>query len=107
MTDGLSGGALAELSRLERSRSYLWPGSVAEALHAWATHVRQPRSRTWPHQEHVPCYCCPDPWESRELLDRVGRAMSRRGARELRRVVARHDHSWDPVAPPYRGEGPW
>ncbi|WP_436739119.1 hypothetical protein [Streptomyces sp. BBFR102] len=107
MIDGLSGGTLAEVARLERTRSQLWPGSVAEAVRAWAGHVRLPRGRTWPHAEYAPCYCCPDPWESRALLDRVAHALSRRGARELRRVVARHDQLWDPAPAPYRNEGPW
>ncbi|NEC15409.1 hypothetical protein G3I34_24690 [Streptomyces sp. SID8014] len=105
--DGLSGGTSAEVARLERSRNYLWPGAVAEAVRAWAGHVRLPRGRTWPHAGCAPCYCCPDPWESRESLDRVARALSRRGARELRRVVARHDQLWDPAPAPYRDEGPW
>ncbi|RZD65885.1 hypothetical protein C0Q58_06990 [Streptomyces albidoflavus] len=105
--DGLPAGTLAELARLERTRNYLWPGAVSEALRTWAAHVRLPRGRTWPHQQDGPCYCCPDPWESRELLDRVARALSRRAARELRRVLAGHDQLWDPAPRPYRGEGPW
>lgn len=107
MIDGLSAGTLAELTRLERARNYLWPGAVAGAVRAWAEHVRLPRGRTWPHAGYAPCYCCPDAWESRELLDEVTRALSRRGARELRRVLAGHDHLWDPAPRPYRSEGPW
>ncbi|MCG5118519.1 hypothetical protein MA546_06980 [Streptomyces sp. T7(2022)] len=103
MIDGLSAGTLAELARLERTRTCLWPGAVR----AWAEHVRLPRGRTWPHPGHGACCCCPDPWESRELLDQVARALSRRGARELRRVLAGHDQLWDPAPRTYRGEGPW
>ncbi|MGW0787622.1 hypothetical protein ACWD04_05060 [Streptomyces sp. NPDC002911] len=85
----MSSRTSAEIARLELSRNYLAPGGVSEAVRCWKRHVRQPLSDLWREDEQAGThrYCCGDPLEARELLDRVMGAMSPRGARELRRVV--------------------
>ncbi|MER5552850.1 hypothetical protein ABT001_14400 [Streptomyces sp. NPDC002793] len=91
--DGMSSRALAEIARLELSRNYLVPGGVSEAVRCWRRHVRQPLGALWRDDELGDTHwdCCGDPREARELLDTVMRAMSPRGARELRRVVGALD----------------
>ncbi|MEU0136666.1 hypothetical protein ABZ172_21935 [Streptomyces sp. NPDC006296] len=93
MIDGLSSRTLAEISRLELSRNHLGPGEVGEALRSWKNHMRLPSGVRLHREEHghVHWFCCGDPREARALLDVVTGAMSRRGARELRRVLAALD----------------
>ena len=102
--DGLSRGTLREIDRLERTRSYLWPGEVATAVHRWKTYVRTPERQLWRDYEwgNVHWYCCEDdPREARALLDTVLRALPARPARELRALVARHDTVWNTPGPSY------
>ncbi|MGW1073505.1 hypothetical protein [Streptomyces sp. NPDC002537] len=91
--DGLSPQALSEIVRLERTRNYLQPGDVGRAVRRWEEFVRLPEQRQWHEFEwdDTHWYCCGDPLEGRVLLDGVLRAMSRRGARELGRVVGALD----------------
>ncbi|MCK1813864.1 hypothetical protein MTQ13_06170 [Streptomyces sp. XM4011] len=87
---GLSGAALAEIRRVERRDTRLWPGSAGWAWERWRDFVRHPARRQWDLYESGVCTewaCCGDPWEARERLDTVMAAMSRRGARELRRLI--------------------
>ncbi|MDF0372062.1 MULTISPECIES: hypothetical protein [Streptomyces] len=87
--DGLSSRTLAEITRLELTRNYLAPGGVGEAVRCWKDHVRQPRGALRHDDEYGSPHwiCCGDPRAARALLGLAMRAMSRSGARELRRVV--------------------
>ncbi|WP_405789416.1 hypothetical protein [Streptomyces sp. NBC_01367] len=87
--DRLSPRALSEIVRLERTRNYLRPGDIGTALRLWKDYVHRPERELWHDDEFgsVHGYCCGDPFEARALLDGVIRAMSHRGARELRKVV--------------------
>ncbi|MFJ3914237.1 hypothetical protein [Streptomyces vinaceus] len=87
---------MAEVARLERTRSYLAPGDVILALDRWKRYVRGPRRRLWDDCEwgNVHWYCCGNPLEGRALLDRVLLAMTPRSARELRAVLAQYDALW-------------
>ncbi|WP_226961940.1 MULTISPECIES: hypothetical protein [Streptomyces] len=87
---GLSRAALAEILHIERTRNYLWAGGTAEALRRWRTFVREPGHRLWDERTNGGCLiwaCCGDPFEAREFLESVMRALSRRSARELRALV--------------------
>ncbi|MFH8385120.1 hypothetical protein ACH4E7_29960 [Kitasatospora sp. NPDC018058] len=105
----MSAGALAEIARLERTRNYLQPGDVGAALWRWRAYVHRPERLLWGDYEFgdVHWYCCGSPWGARELLDAALRAMSPRGARELRAVVGRFDAVWNTPAPPYLAPAPW
>lgn len=89
---GLSGRFTADLDRLERTRSYLYPGSVRRALEAWAGWQRSPARNRWLQQTwewgHEPDE---DPFHAREVLDAVARALPRTSARELRRRLRELD----------------
>ncbi|MFF2777474.1 hypothetical protein ACFVU3_21495 [Streptomyces sp. NPDC058052] len=87
--DRLSPRALSEIVRLERSRNYLRPGDVGAALRRWKAYVHRPERELWHDDEFGDAhwYCCGNPHEGRALLDAVLRAMSPRGARELRAIV--------------------
>lgn len=84
---------MSEISQLERTRTYLWPGEVSRAVRLWRDHVRRPEREQWREYERDDGHwdCCGDPFEARVLLDTVTRALSRPSARELRRVLARID----------------
>ncbi|MER6788993.1 hypothetical protein ABT330_30970 [Streptomyces sp. NPDC000658] len=105
--DGLSSRALAELRRLERTRNYLSPGGVAEAVRLWQDYVHRPERELWQDYERGYAYgdCCGDPLEARALLDTVTRALSPRTARELRRLIARSDALWNQPSPSYDADG--
>lgn len=92
--DGLSPRVLSEIAHLERTRNYLEPGEVSRSVHLWKEHVRRPARELWHHYEQgdVHDYCCGNPLQARAGLDSVVQAMSRRGARELRKVLADIDH---------------
>ncbi|GAA1973492.1 hypothetical protein [Kitasatospora viridis] len=94
--DGLSARTLAEIARLERDRSYLHPGEVAESVRLWAEYARRPARQLWQDHEqgNTDWYCCGDPIHARGVLTVVLRALSRQGAREFRRVVSRCDAHW-------------
>lgn len=87
--DHLSSRALSEIVRLERTRNYLQPGDVSAALRLWKEYVHRPARELWHDDEfgNVHWYCCGNPFEGRALLDGVIRAMSPRGARELRKII--------------------
>jgi len=81
---------LAEIDRLERIRGYLWHGAVADALRLWRTFVHDPYRRLRVDGDNGCGFwaCCGDPWQAREILQGALLSMSRRHARELRRIVA-------------------
>ncbi|MFD7910771.1 hypothetical protein ACFV30_08575 [Streptomyces sp. NPDC059752] len=91
--DRLSPRALSEIVRLERTRNYLQPGDIGTALRLWKDYVHRPERELWHDDEFgsVHGYCCGNPLEARALLDGVIRAMSHRGARELRKVIEELD----------------
>lgn len=91
--DGLSSSASSEIARLERTRNYLQPGDVGNAVHLWKNHVRRPARELWHYYEYgdVHDFCCGSPVEARDLLDIVISAMSPRSARELRAIICRLD----------------
>lgn len=99
--DGLSPRALSEIVRLERTRNYLQPGDISSALRLWKDYVRRPARELWHDDEfgNVHWYCCGNPHEGRALLDGVIRAMSPRGARELRKIVEELDAFMGPPDP--------
>ncbi|MEU5159610.1 hypothetical protein AB0G74_08365 [Streptomyces sp. NPDC020875] len=99
--DRLSSRALAEIHRLERTRNYLQPGDVSAALRRWKEYVHKPARELWHDDEfgNVCWYCCGDPFDGRALLDGVVRAMSPRGARELREIVEGLDAFMGPPDP--------
>ncbi|MFJ8996512.1 hypothetical protein ACIRQH_39720 [Streptomyces sp. NPDC102279] len=99
--DRLSSRALSEIVRIERTRNYLRPGDISAALRGWKDYVRRPEGELWHDDEvgNVHWYCCGNPLEGRALLDGVMQAMSRRGARELRRVIEALDSRIGPSGP--------
>ncbi|MEV7169161.1 hypothetical protein AB0O18_05655 [Streptomyces sp. NPDC093224] len=92
---------MAEIVRLEHTRNYLRPGDVSAALRLWKEYVHKPAQELWHDDEfgNVHWYCCGSPLEGRALLDGVIRAMSTRGARELRKVVEELDAFMGPPGP--------
>ncbi|MCT2548127.1 MULTISPECIES: hypothetical protein [Streptomyces] len=58
-------------------------------MRLWKDYVHRPERELWHDDEfgNVHWYCCGNPFEGRALLDGVMRAMSRRGARELRKIM--------------------
>ncbi|MFC1435489.1 hypothetical protein ACEZDB_33100 [Streptacidiphilus sp. N1-3] len=106
MIDGVSARTLSEIARLERTRNYLHPGAVADAIRLWKSYAHRPARELWHDYEwgNVHWYCCGDPLEGRLLLDTVMQAMSPQGARELRRIVSRIDAVWNLPSPPYAGD---
>lgn len=99
--DRLSPGALSEIVCLERTRNYLHPGDINSALRLWKDYVHRPARELWHDDEfgNVHWYCCGNPLEGRALLDGVIRAMSPRGARELRKIVEELDAFMGPPDP--------
>jgi hypothetical protein len=89
---GLSAPALAEVARAELTRNYLWPGVTTVAVRRWRAFVRSRPRRLWDGDTGCGEWeCCGSPWEAREFLEGVIRTMSRRRARELRRLVGELD----------------
>jgi hypothetical protein len=86
---GLSSAALAEVRRIERQKKYLWPGSIGSAMVRWRIFVHEPNRRLsdYGNGSCSEWDCCGDPWLAREYLEAVMLAMTRRRARELRRLV--------------------
>lgn len=87
--NGLSSRALSEISYLERTRRYLWPGSTEVALRMWRGFVHSPYRRLWVDNDSG-CgiwECCGAPWEARQMLEAVMLNLSRRRARELHRLI--------------------
>ncbi|WP_045311931.1 hypothetical protein [Lentzea aerocolonigenes] len=83
---GLSGRLIADIDRIERTRNYLWPGSVTLALESWVRYADSPARRLWLYDSPVDeCECCPHPVQQRRLLDHVVSALPRKSARELRK----------------------
>ncbi|MDX3588822.1 MULTISPECIES: hypothetical protein [Streptomyces] len=99
--DRLSPRALSEIVRLERTRNYLQPGDISEALHLWKEYVHLPERQLWHDYEYgnVHWYCCGNPLERRALLDGVIQALSPKAARELRRIINRLDAFMGPTSP--------
>ncbi|MFD6194984.1 hypothetical protein [Streptomyces sp. NPDC060275] len=99
--DRLSPRALSEIVRLERTRNYLQPGDISAALRLWKDYVHRSERELWHDDEfgNVHWYCCGNPLEGRALLDGVIRAMSLRGARELRKIVEELDAFMGPPDP--------
>lgn len=99
--DRLSSRALSEIVRLERTRNYLQPGDTSAALRLWKDYVHRPARELWHDDEfgNVHWYCCGNPLQGRALLDGVIRAMSPRGARELRKIIEDLDASMGPSYP--------
>lgn len=99
--DRLSPRALSEIVRLERTRNYLQPGDTSAALRLWRDYVHRPERELWHDDEfgNVHWYCCGNPVESRALIDGVIRAMSPRGARELRKIIEELDAFMGPPDP--------
>jgi hypothetical protein len=88
--DDLSPRALSEISRLERTRGYLWPGSTAVALRMWRGFVHNPYRRLWVDNNDGGCgiwECCGAPWEARQMLEAVMLNLSRQRAREFRQLI--------------------
>lgn len=87
--------------RLEHSRNYLQPGDISAALRLWKDYVHRPARELWHDDEfgNVHWYCCGNPLEGRALLDGVIRAMSPRGARELRKIIEELDAFMGPPDP--------
>jgi hypothetical protein len=84
--DGFSERFIADIVRLELSRGYLWPTAVLSALQHWTEFVHNPYRRLW-DVDVDGCgrwECCADPYEARQLLDFVARALPRKSAGELR-----------------------
>src|SRR5215210_4870322 len=89
---GFSGRFVSDLDRLERTRNYLCPGKVKDALDGWATYVRYPYRRLWTDRAPTGCPCCDtDPAGDRELLGFVARALPHKSARELRKRLEELD----------------
>ena len=90
---GLSPKVVAEIGRLEVTRSYLWPGMIAIAVRQWDGFVPNPYRRLWVDDDGGCGYweCCMDPWLARDFTEGVLLGMSRRRAREFRRFVDRLD----------------
>ncbi len=83
---GFSPRLRADVDELEHDRNYLWPTAVESSFRRWAHSVREPYRRLWDRGVDG-CgvwNCCGDPYEARELLDFVARALPRKSARELR-----------------------
>ncbi|MFJ5989692.1 hypothetical protein [Lentzea sp. NPDC092896] len=84
---------MSDVLRLELSRNYLGLFAVEIALRAWTEFVHNPYRRLWDF-ESKGCgisWCCTDPYEARELLGFVARALPRKSAKELRRRLAELD----------------
>ncbi|MFI6938165.1 hypothetical protein ACIBI4_02725 [Streptomyces sp. NPDC050418] len=93
--DGLSRRVLAEIDRLERTRNYLFPGAVTDAVLLWQDFARRPAATHWSVKDaDLEFYCCGDPFAARELLTVVEGALSRPAARALRAVLAAADARW-------------
>ncbi|MFF5897917.1 hypothetical protein ACFY8O_18545 [Streptomyces argenteolus] len=105
--DGLSSRAQSEITRLERTRTHLRPGDVADAVGLWKNYVRRSVRQLWRDDEQGDAheYCCGSPLEARSLLDSVMRALSPRSARELRTLVSRSDAMWKVPIPPRDPDG--
>jgi ATP-dependent helicase YprA (DUF1998 family) len=106
--DGLSSRAQSEVFHLERTRNYLRPGVISEAVRLWKDYVHSPERQLWHDYEwgdDVYWYCCDNPLEARALLDTVMQAMSPRNARELRQIVSRSDAVWNQPSPSYDSRG--
>jgi hypothetical protein len=85
--DSFSSRFLSDIARLELSRNYLWPTAVQSSLRIWLAFVHRPHRRLWVEDDGG-CgiwECCGDPFEARELLDFVARALPRKSAKELRK----------------------
>jgi hypothetical protein len=94
---GLSSAAIGEVRRVEREKKYLLWGEVGEAFACWERFMHSPARRLLPRYRGELCdefRCCFDPWQSREYLEAVMRSMSRRRARELRRIVDALDREY-------------
>jgi hypothetical protein len=61
--EGLSPGALSEISRPEHTRDYLQPGDVRRAVGLWKNYVHQPGRDLWHDYEwgNVHWYSCGNP----------------------------------------------
>ncbi|KAB7845676.1 hypothetical protein FRZ00_13700 [Streptomyces mobaraensis] len=106
--DGLSPRVLSEIARLERTRNYLEPGEIGWAVRLWEDHVHRSARELWHHHEHgdVHEYCCGNPLQARAVLDIALRAMSPRGARELRKILAHLDGRLTRLSFPPPAAGP-
>ncbi|MFG2218535.1 MULTISPECIES: hypothetical protein [unclassified Streptomyces] len=62
-------------------------------MRLWKDYVHRPERELWHDDEfdNVYWYRCGNPLEGRALLDGVMRAMSQRGARELRKIMKELD----------------
>ncbi|WP_434450915.1 hypothetical protein [Lentzea sp. E54] len=91
--DGFSDRFLSDIVRLELSRGYLWPTAVQSSLRHWTEFVHTPYRRLWDYDENGCGFwdCCGNPFEARELLDFVARALPRKSAKELRRRLTELD----------------
>ncbi|WP_245790590.1 hypothetical protein [Streptomyces monashensis] len=103
----MSSRALSEISGLERTRNYLHPGDVSNAVRLWQEYVHRPQRELWRDHEGGNTHwdCCGSPLEARTLLDTVMRALSPRSARELRRIIGRFDAVRNRSSPPYDAGG--
>lgn len=70
-------------------------------MRLWKAYVHQSERELWHDDEfgNVHWYCCGNPLEGRALLDSVIRAMSSRGARELRKIIEELDAFMGPPDP--------
>ncbi|MBC9713760.1 hypothetical protein H9Y04_14410 [Streptomyces sp. TRM66268-LWL] len=94
--DGLPRRVQAEIDRLERTRNYLYSGSVTDAVLRWQEFARSPARTLWDLRDaDLEFYCCGDPFAARELLAFVEQALSRPAARALRAVLAEADARWE------------
>lgn len=107
MIDGVSLRTLSEITRLERTRNYLHPGDVADAIRLWKDYVHRPERQLWRDHDWGSDHwdCCGNPLEARSLLGTVMQALSAQGARELRRIVGRADSEWRLPSPPFAEDG--
>lgn len=91
--DGLPAGAQFAILRLERTRGYLRPGEVSEAVRLWRDHMRRPARQLWHDEEwgNPDWDCCGAPFDARALLDTVLQALPPHPARALRAVITHLD----------------
>ncbi|WP_244290933.1 hypothetical protein [Streptomyces virginiae] len=70
-------------------------------MRLWKDYVHRPTRELWHDEEfgNVHRYCCGNPFEGRALLDGVIRALSPRGARELRTIIEELDAFMGPPDP--------
>ncbi|GAA4609490.1 hypothetical protein GCM10023107_91870 [Actinoplanes octamycinicus] len=83
--DGVSARGLSRIAHLERTD--LRPGAAAAALKAWQAFARASHEDRAEMLYYGHAGCCPDPRDSRKVLERVLRVLPPQDARALRRRI--------------------